>query len=405
MGRCLHGAEPAPGLPLKTGDFDLLPPGFSYYLNGLPNATARVRHYWKHDGCAFEEQSAIGGLPGASQYGFVEGGRRGRPEDCEFGVQVNRAGGKIYEEQLDWSWLILQYYRFSGRDIVNYLPFIERSVIFFDEHYRFRSKQLTGEELDCNGKLAFYPASSLEAHWNARNPTSLIAGLRRVLTALIDLPEELTPPAKEARWKGVLQRLPEMPTDRDDSYGGDFLKPAENYEHHSWHCPEMFPLYPYELYGIGLPDLDLMKRTSLSMGESRTAAISWEQAGIHAARLGDTSLARDLNARKMENGPYRFPAFWPEDIDWAPDHNWGGSGMIGLQEMLMQTHGGKIRLFPAWPEEWNVDFRLHAPGQTVVSGTVKAGALSDLKVSSDRQRENVIVMSAGSNTEVSDLTL
>ena len=32
------------------------------------------------------------------------------------------------------------------------------------------------------------------------------------------------------------------------------------------HCPEMFPLFPYELYGLGLPDLELMKRTSLATG-------------------------------------------------------------------------------------------------------------------------------------------
>jgi hypothetical protein len=377
---------------LKTGDFDLLLPGFSYYLNGLPNAMARVRHYWNHDGCAFEEQSAIGGLPGACQYGFVEGGRRGRPEDCEVGVQVNQAGGMIYEEQLDWSWLILQYHGFSERDIGTYLPFIEQSVIFFDEHYRFRRKQISGEEFDENGKLAFYPANSLEAHWNARNPTSLIAGLRRVLTALIDLPERYGSPEKSERWQEILDRLPEMPKATSDTFGGTFLKPAENYEHKSWHCPEMFPLYPYELYGIGMPDLDLMKRTSLSTGDNRHDATSWEQANIHAARLGETDLARDLNLRKMENGPYRFPAFWPQDIDWAPDHNWGGSGMIGLQEMLMQTHGNKIRLLAAWPKEWEVEFKLHAPQQTIVEGTVKEGELANLKVNPEKKQENLIVM-------------
>lgn len=83
---------------LKAGDFDLLPAGFSFYLNGLPNATARVRHYWKHDGCCFEEQSAITALPGACQYGFFEGGRRGRPQDFEVGIQemlMQTHGGKI----------------------------------------------------------------------------------------------------------------------------------------------------------------------------------------------------------------------------------------------------------------------------------------------------------------------
>ena len=37
--------------------------------------------------------------------------------------------------------------------------------------------------------------------------------------------------------------------------------------------------------------------------------------------------------------------------------------MIGLQEMLLQTNGELILLFPAWPLEWNVHFKLHAPGK------------------------------------------
>ena len=391
---------------LKTGDFDLLPPGFSFYLNGLPNATARVRHYWGHDGCAFEEQSAITALPGACQYGFFEGGRRGRAKNSEVGVQINHAGGKVYEEQLDWSWLILQYHQFSGADIARYLPLIEQSVIFYDEHYRYRCKKLTGKELDEEGKLVIYPANTLEAHWDARNPTSVIAGLRRVLLELMNLPETYTSPAKKKRWQTILARLPQMPTGNSDKLGGRYLKPSENHGHRSWHCPEMFPLYPYELYGLGLPDLDLMKRTSLATGRDRFATRAWEQANIHAARLGETALARKLNISKMNNGPYRFPAFWPHTIDWAPDHNWGGSGMIGMQEMLMQTHPpsleqlrrgerGEIRLMPAWPKDWDVDFKLHAPRKTTVAGSVRAGRILQLEITPQERRKDVILMGEG----------
>jgi len=379
---------------LKTGDFDLLVPGFSFYLKGLPNATARVRHYWKHDGCAFEEQSAITALPGACQYGFFEGGGRGRKKDSEVGVQINRAGGKVYEEQLDWSWLILQYHQFSGADIARYLPLIEQSVIFYDEHYRYRCKQLTGKELGGDGKLVIYPANALEGHWDARNPTSVIAGLRRVLSTLVTLPEKYTSPARKNRWHTILDRLPDMPTGNSDKLGGRYLKPSENHGHQSWHCPEMFPLYPYELYGLGLPDLDLMKRTSLATGRDRLATRAWEQANIHAPRLGDTALARKLNISKMNDGPYRFPAFWPHTIDWAPDHNWGGSGMIGMQEMLMQTHAGKIRLMPAWPNDWDVDFKLHAPRKTIVSGSVHAGKVVHLQITPKERRKDVVMAGA-----------
>jgi len=389
---------------LKTGDFDLLLPGFRYYVNGLPNATARVRHYWKHDGCCFEEQSAITALPGACQYGFFEGGGRGRPKDFEIGIQVNHAGAKVYEEQLDWSWLILQYHDFSGKDISHYLPFIEQSVIFYDEHYRYRCKQLTGKELDGDGRLVIYPANTLEAHWDARNPTSVIAGLRCVLTGLVNLPEKYTSAEKKKRWLTILDRLPQMPTGNSEKFGGRYLKPSENHNHQSWHCPEMFPLYPYELYGLGLPGLDLMKRTSLATGRDRFAARAWQQANIHAPRLGDATLAQELNLTKMSDGPYRFPAFWPHTIDWAPDHNWGGSGMIGMQEMLMQTHAslegrrsgkpGRIRLLPAWPKQWDVDFKLHAPGQTIVEGKVRSGRMTYLEVTPKERQNDVVLIGA-----------
>ena len=70
----------------------------------------------------------------------------------------------------------------------------------------------------------------------------------------------------------------------------------------------------------------------------------------------------------MENAPRRFPTFWGPGHDWVPDHNWGGSGMIGLQEMLLQTNGNKILLFPAWPKDWDVQFKVNITGREQISG-------------------------------------
>jgi hypothetical protein len=122
---------------------------------------------------------------------------------------------------------------------------------------------------------------------------------------------------------------------------------------------------------------------------------AWRQGNIHAARLGDIKLAQQLNLKKMDNGPYRFPAFWPHNIDWAPDHNWGGSGMIGMQEMVMQTHAlsgekGKIRLLPAWPKEWDVDFKLHAPHKTTVECSFSNGEMKRMEVSPKERKNDVI---------------
>ena len=140
-----------------------------------------------------------------------------------------------------------------------------------------------------------------------------------------------------------------------------------------------------------------MKRTSLVTGHARYKSIVWIQANIYAPRLGETELAQKLNSEKMDNGPYCFPAFWPHTIGWAPDHNWGGSGMIGMQEMVVQTHAlpgdrGKIRLLPAWPKEWDVDFKLHASYKITVECKARSGKITSLKVTPHLRQKDVILM-------------
>ncbi len=49
--------------------------------------------------------------------------------------------------------------------------------------------------------------------------------------------------------------------------------------------------------------------------------------------------------------------------------------MKAVQAMLLQTEGDKIFLLPAWPKDWDVKFKLHAPKQTVIEGVVSNGAL------------------------------
>ncbi|MNR15113.1 hypothetical protein D3C85_1316290 [compost metagenome] len=66
--------------------------------------------------------------------------------------------------------------------------------------------------------------------------------------------------------------------------------------------------------------------------------------------------------------------------------------MIGLQEMLLQADGKQIYLFPAWPKDWDIHFKLHAPYQTTVEGTLKDGKLIDLKVLPESRKKDIIIM-------------
>jgi hypothetical protein len=378
---------------LKAGDFDLLMPGFDYYKNGLVNARARVRHYWGHDGCAFPEQITIQWLPGMMVYGFAGEEFKGktwryRPPETETGVCVNGAVNRIFESQLEWAWMVFEYHRFTGKDISPYLEFIEQSVIFYDEHYRMHHRQRNGSELTKAGKLHIHPANTLETHPDSTNPTSVIAGLHQVLGALIKITRDAE---KKTRWQEMLASLPDMPT--AEVNGHTVLTPTVEHKNFSWHMPSMYPLYPYDMHPLGSPGIGLMRDTFLHGIDEKTRMDhrAWIQGVVHFARLGMAVGAKDLLTRKLDNGPYRFPAFWPPDIDHAPDHNWGGMAMIGLQEMLMQTLDDRILLLPAWPPDWEVHFKLHAPGNTTVEATVKDGKITHQHIRPVARERDVVV--------------
>ncbi len=60
------------------------------------------------------------------------------------------------------------------------------------------------------------------------------------------------------------------------------------------------------------------------------------------------------------------------------DH--GGAASMGLQCALLQADDDRIYLFPAWPKDWDVEFKLHAPDQTTVEGVYRNGELETLIV-------------------------
>jgi len=378
---------------LKNGDFDMMPSQFEFYRRALAAAELRTKVYWGHDGCSFTEQLENFGLPVGSIYGWLNGvsrwGRR-KPETPR-GVQ---SIGCVYQfgHQLDFSYMILEYYRYSGKDISAYLPFIESSVTFFDEHYQFLEKKRTGRPLDAEGHLVIFPSRACESYVDARNPSDVIAGLKTVLSRLLELPDELVPAVRKEKFRAMLERVPNLPLKVKD--GRSYLAGAQEWSRFSvGEIPQLYAVFPYGLYGIGRPSLELARFTwtDTLMKRQKNMREPWYQGGIFAARLGFTNEAEKTAIFKLGDTGRRFPAFRDSD-DWCPDHNWLGAGMIGLQEMLMQAVDGKIYLLPAWPKDWNVNFKLHAPYQTIIEGVFKNGKTETLKVVPEKRRGDVVIM-------------
>ena len=90
----------------------------------------------------------------------------------------------------------------------------------------------------------------------------------------------------------------------------------------------------------------------------------------------------------------RFPAFWGPH-DWIPDQDHGGVLKKAFQSMLLQVdpYTRKIYLIPAWPKDWDADFKLNAPYNTTIEGQVKNGEIVTLTVSPPSRKDDIILKS------------
>ena len=360
---------------LKSGDYDLLQSQLDTYLRMLPNAIARTRYYWGHDGACFTEQIENFGLPNPAEYGK-------HPEGSDYGVERNAWLEYEWDTALEFAMMGL----LSEEGKVNSEKFAAAVLRFFDEHYQWQAKQLGTKALDENGKLIIYPGSGCETYKMAYNPSSTIAALKALVSEELRVKSEefaaAIPsadgiPVGNSSLFTLHSSLPDIPLRVID--GDTCIAPAvvwartQNVE-----TPQLYPVWPWRIYGLGRPGLDIARNTywkdphAIEMRSSK----GWKQDNIWAACLGLTEEARRLNVEKLSDGPYRFPAFWDPGFDWAPDHNRGGAGMIGLQEMLLQeTADGQLLLFPAWPREWNCRFRLHATDGRTVEASIQEGKI------------------------------
>jgi hypothetical protein len=358
---------------LKSGDFDAMIPQFEFYNRMLKNAELRSKTYWNHGGACFTEQIENFGLPNPSEYGWK------RPDYFDKGVEYNAWLEYQWDTALEFCLMMLETKNYNNADISKYKPLIESCVQFFDEHYRYLAKLRGRKELDGDGRLILFPGSACETYKMANNASSTIAALKTVLKSLGN--------------DSLLKFIPEIPFRTVN--GKTMISPAKLWERvNNVETPQLYPVFPWRMYGVGKDSLEIARNTYFYDTDALKfrSSMGWKQDNIFAACLGLTEEAKRLNSLKLADGPYRFPAFWGPGFDWSPDHNWGGSGMIGLQEMLLQsTDDGKILLFPAWPREWNVHFKLHAPQNTTVEAEIKNGKITVIQVKPEFRSKDIII--------------
>lgn len=352
---------------LMAGDFDEMLPLFNMYKHILPDNAKQVKEFYRHDGAYFAETSPFWG-------GLLYMG----PE-----VKENWTG-HYFTPILELSMMMLDYYEYTGDKKFakeTLLPIASAGVQFFDQHF----------SRDAQGKLLLDPDNSIEMFWKVHNPAPDIAGLHAVLNRLIALPDNLIDGKTKADWQRVYNELPDLPTGEKD--GNPVLLPytgPQTVHGHNLENPELYAIYPFRIYGLSKPGLQIAINTFNARKFKDKGC--WVQDPIQAAMLGLTNDAQAYVtfALTRKEPTLKFPAFWATGHDYAPDEDNGGNGENGLQQMLLQTEGKKIILLPAWPKGWSADFKLNAPFNTTVQGTVKNGKIINLVITPASRMADVV---------------
>ena len=357
---------------LKSGDAEVMKQHFDFFNRTLHTAQLRCTKSLNVEGAMYPEQ--------VGTYGLCCGC------DNEWGNKTGLPVSQIkyhFSNSLETALMILEYNRFTRQDISEYIPFMEAIVLFYHNFY---------DQDDEHGKMVMYPANALETYHVVKNPVDAIAGLQRVIERMLMLPDSVFSEEKKGVFLRIQKRVPDIKTRQKDNHTIIAYADTKSIIHNC-EIPELYPVFPYGQFGIGKPELQLAIDTAryAAITEEQLTHISWHPTGIQYARLGMLKECEEFLFKKMGNGDFRFPAFFGPGHDWTPDHNWGGSGMIQLQEMLLQTEGTELRLLPCWNKEIDVHFRLYAPDNTIVECDYKDGSVVSLRVWPESRLKNVMM--------------
>ncbi len=359
-----------------AGDTELMKPLFKMYAEELlPLCKYRTKLYCGHEGAFYPECIYFWGAMFSETYGWTPFEERADK------LQESRWHKWEWVGGLELCWFMLDYYDHTlDRAFLEKtaLPFCREILTFFDQHYP------TGAD----GKLSMYPSQACETWWECTNAMPEVAGCIAVSERLLALPD--APAGEKVFWGKFHAKLPALPL--REIAGKQALAPAEKFGmKRNCENPELYAVFPFRLIALGKPHPEwgveaLHHRTD-------KGDFGWRQDDLFMAYLGLTDEARRslVNRAKRHDPRSRFPAFWGPNYDWVPDQDHGGVLLKGVQSLLMQTDGRKIYLLPAWPRDWDCDFKLHAPLQTVVAGKIRDGKLAELNVTPPERKADVIL--------------
>lgn len=250
---------------------------------------------------------------------------------------------------------------------------------------------------EADGRMHLDPANALETWWLVRDPADTLAGIRAIFPQFIRLSAAYGEDAElRTRCESILASLADWPRGHWSEDGkidarSDLYAPADSlrdrHPRSNAENPALYRVFPFELSGIGSADYDLACRTF----ERRIASLGngWSMDALWAARLGRPEACALLAQHAQQFHRYRYGGWtsndsqvFPGRLSACPFLDAGGLSAAALQEVLLQSHGGLIRILPAVANDWSGAFRLRAEGGFLVSATFRGGKPQSIEIQS-----------------------
>jgi hypothetical protein len=198
--------------------------------------------------------------------------------------------------------------------------------------------------------------------------------------------------------KLILSRFPEYPTAISKEYGKVLVSVPKEHDQVVYNVPNsLFTVFPGEDHGLhSAPETkELLKNTFYNQQNEGGNDLVF--INLQAARIGMLDLERfkrQVNYSMLPNGTAsdRVMQVHGRYSDTTPYGYMDKMGIwfenfalpVVVNECLMQSYDGTIRLFPNWPMEKDAEFQnLRAAGAFLVGATLRNGKVSEIKVTSE----------------------
>jgi len=233
---------------------------------------------------------------------------------------------------------------------------------------------------DDNGMLHIPESHSPEAVYDTDTNYDL-SSLRWACTTLLAIDDRLHIGDKQqAEWKRALKKLAPYPVDENGYMASAHHKAPLGHRH--W-C-HLFQIYPYALINYDQPENRPLIMRSLEHWGSPSIPNTWTQAVISSMysyqQKGEEALKHLELALKTSNLSANFTHSEGKN---PCSETYGGLSRM-LQDMLLQSWGNKIRIFPGVSGCWQdaVFYQLRAEGGFLVSAGRKNGATDWINIHS-----------------------